>query len=69
MAIDIHRDTTVRDLLTAYPAAFDVLASHGMCQSCKDDPPPVPIHHFAMKHCGGEVDRLIEEVKAVVASG
>ena len=62
----IDGSTTVRDLLTAHPQAFDVLAGHGMCGSCKLDPPPVPLHHFAMKHCDGNLADLLTEIQAVV---
>ncbi len=54
--------TTVRDLLAAHPQAFDVLVSRGMCEDCKADPPPVPLGHFAAKHCGGDLSGLIEEL-------
>ena len=68
--LNIDGNTTVRDLLTTYPAAFDVMASHGMCQSCKDNPPPVPLviqpNHFAHKHCGGDLAGLIAQVVSVI---
>ena len=64
--LTIDRDTTVRELLTEHPAAFDVLVSHGMCQDCEDDPPPVPLEHFAQKHCDGDLKSLIEQVEAVI---
>ncbi|MCP4250530.1 MAG: hypothetical protein GY778_26095 [bacterium] len=55
--------TTVRELLTAHPAAFDVLLRHGMCADCKANPPPVPLDHFAGKHCGGDLAGLLEEIR------
>ncbi len=64
--LNIDGNTTVRDLLTAHPGTFDVLASHGMCQSCKDNPPPVPLEHFASKHCGGDLTGLIKQVEATI---
>jgi hypothetical protein len=54
--------TTVRELLTAHPQAAEVLLRHGMCEDCRQDPPPVPLHHFARKHCGGDVQGLIQEL-------
>ena len=64
--LNIDGSTTVRELLTKHPGAFDVLASHGMCQSCKDNPPPVPLAHFAHKHCDGDLQNLINELEAAV---
>jgi hypothetical protein len=64
LAINAH--TTVRDVLTAYPDTFDVFLRHGMCEDCKADPPPVPLHHFANKHCGGDIPGLINELSAVI---
>ena len=63
MTMTLGGDTTVRELLTKHPNAFDVLASHGMCQSCKDNPPPVPLHHFAEKHCAGDLMGLIKQIE------
>jgi hypothetical protein len=62
----IDGNTTVRELLTVHPNAFDVLVSHGMCQDCKDHPPPVPLEHFAKKHCDGDLLSLIEQVEAAI---
>ena len=64
----IEADMTVRGLLTAYPQTFEVLLSHGMCADCKHNPPPVSLSHFAGKHCGGDVDALLAELRAAVAS-
>lgn len=64
--LTIDGDTTVRELLTEHPGAFDVLLSHGMCQDCKDDPPAVPLAHFAQKHCGGDLENLIDQIEATV---
>ncbi len=49
-----------------HPQAFDVLVSHGMCQDCKDDPPPVPLEHFVQKHCNGDLKSFIEQVEAAI---
>lgn len=65
----IDENTTVRDVLKAHPQAFDVFLRHGMCADCRADPPPVPLHHFAGKHCGGNVAGLIAELNAAIAGG
>jgi hypothetical protein len=62
----IHANMTVRELLTTFPQAFGVLAAHGMCADCKEDPPAVPIRHFAQKHCGGNLDGLLAELHAFI---
>lgn len=62
--IDAH--TTVRQLLIAFPLAFEVLAAHGMCADCRNDPPPVPLRHFAQKHCDGNLMGLLAEIDAVI---
>ena len=64
--LSIHDQTTVRDVLTTYPQTIDVFLRHGMCEDCQADPPPVPLHHFATKHCGGNLQGLIEELKQVI---
>lgn len=64
--LNINGNTTVRDLLTEHPSACDVLVSHGMCQECKDNPPPVPLEHFAKTHCDGHLKNLIEQVEAAI---
>jgi hypothetical protein len=60
--------TTVRDLLSSHPQAFDVFLRHGMCADCQQDPPPVPLRHFATKHCGGDVGGLIRELESAIAT-
>ncbi len=65
----IDGQTTVRELLTKHPCAFDVLVSYGMCQDCKDNPPPVPLEHFAQKHCGGDLHNLIEQIQKKCQEG
>ncbi len=59
----IDSSTTVRELVTAFPATFDVLLRHGMCPDCQADPPPVRLGHFAEKHCNGDVSGLLAELK------
>lgn len=58
--------TTVREVLTAFPQAAEVLLRHGMCADCQESPPPVPLHHFATKHCAGDVVGLIKELEPFV---
>lgn len=60
--IRIDEQTTVKDLLAAHPEVFPVFLRHGMCADCKDDPPPVPLSHFARKHCGGNFAVLLREI-------
>jgi hypothetical protein len=64
----MNGDTTVRELLSAHPEVFDVLLGHGMCADCQDNPPPVPLAHFADKHCAGDLAGLLEELKQVTQS-
>lgn len=66
MALELTAETTVRDLLTTHPAAAGVLLRHGMCADCQQSPPPVPLGHFAFKHCGGDLDGLIREIQAAL---
>lgn len=61
----IDGNTTVRDLLTAFPQAADIMIAHGMCADCRSDPPAVPLHHFAKKHCDGNLPDLLDELAAV----
>ncbi len=63
----IEATTTVRELLTAYPQVFPVLLSHGMCEDCQDDPPPVPLQHFAAKHCNGNIEDLLQQLRRSLA--
>jgi hypothetical protein len=65
----ITENTTVRELLTTYPDTFPIFLNRGMCADCEKAPPPVPLHHFADKHCGGDITGLIRELhEAVQAS-
>ena len=63
----IRPTTTVRELLSHHPQAFSVLVRFGMCPECRADPPPVPLSHFAMKHCDGKLDVLLEALYAVIS--
>jgi len=65
----IDESTTVRDLLAAHPETFDVLLVRGMCADCRFNPPPVPLGHFAEKHCGGDIEGLLGELKRVAGIG
>jgi len=38
-----------------------------MCPDCRTDPPAVPLAHFAMKHCDGKLDVLLEALYAVTS--
>ncbi len=64
----INESTTVRELLKAHPKVFSVLLAHGMCEDCQADPPPVPLGVFAAKHCEGNVDGLLDEIKRAITS-
>lgn len=64
----ISETTTVRDLLTRHPETFDVFLRHGMCEDCKAAPPPVPLQHFARKHCGGDVAGLLQEIRSAMGA-
>ncbi len=66
--MNLTETTTVRDLLQSHPEAFDVLVRHGMCEDCKADPPAVPLGHFARKHCGGDIQGLIHEIRTAVGA-
>jgi hypothetical protein len=67
MRLAIDASTTVRELLRRHPEVFDVLLGHGMCEDCKADPPPVPLGHFANKHCAGDVAGLIAELQGAMS--
>ncbi len=62
----ITASTTVRELLAAHPEIFAVFLGHGMCEDCKADPPPVPLQHFAQKHCGGDLAGLLAELEEAI---
>ena len=64
--IDLKESTKVSDLLAAHPEAFGVLLAHGMCEDCKAAPPPVPLGHFATKHCNGDLSGLIAELRSAI---
>ena len=55
--------TTVKDILDRHPHLFSIFEARGMCEDCKVSPPPVPVGHFAMKHCGGDIEGLLAELE------
>ncbi len=61
--MEIGADTLVCDLLTRYPAVFDVFERHGMCTDCRAAPPPVPLGHFVNKHCNGDLPGFVQELR------
>lgn len=63
--LELNPQTTVQALFAAHPEAFEVLHGYGMCEPCRSAPPPVPLEHFAAKHCGGNIEKLLEELRAV----
>ena len=63
LMLKISETTTVKDLLSAHPEVFPVLLRHGMCADCQEDPPPVPLSIFAVKHCGGNLLGLLKEIR------
>jgi hypothetical protein len=64
--MELMTTTTVSDLIGAYPEAFEVLMRHGMCADCRQSPPPVPLAHFAQKHCDGNIAGLLDELRAAI---
>ncbi|MBI1388827.1 MAG: hypothetical protein GC154_10315 [bacterium] len=58
----------VCDVLQRHPEAFSVFERHGMCEDCRQSPPPVPIAHFAEKHCDGRVEAFISELSECVGA-
>ena len=66
--VNIDGATTVKELLDTHPGVFDILLAHGICESCQTAPPPVPLHHFATKHCGGNLNGLIAELEDKIQS-
>jgi len=60
-------DSLVCDILTNHPQTFQIFETYGMCESCAAAPPPVPLHHFAMKH-DVELNQLIGELTACASS-
>lgn len=59
----IGPETLVCDLLSRHPEVFDVFERHGMCEDCREFPPPVPIQYFAEKHCQGDVQGFLALVQ------
>lgn len=58
----------VCDVFANHPSAFDVFERHGMCEDCKQSPPPVPVSHFVEKHCNGQIDAFLSELNDHIAS-
>ena len=56
-------DDLVCDVLTNYPQTWDVFIRHGICKDCQQSPPPVPVMHFVNKHCGGQIELFLQELK------
>jgi hypothetical protein len=54
--------TTVKEILTSYPEVFPIFEKYGICDDCRTMPPPVPLGHFALHHCNGDVAGLIDEL-------
>ena len=61
--LTIDETTTLSELLTAHPQALSVLLSHGMCDECREDPPSVPLRHFAAKHSHSNIEGLLEQLR------
>ncbi len=66
MTMELNGQTTVKEMLETHPEVFPVMLAHGMCEDCKQAPPPVPLSHFAQKHCEGRIEALIEELKSAM---
>jgi hypothetical protein len=64
--LELNALTTVRDLLTVHPGVFPILLRYGMCPDCQASPPPVPLGTFAAKHCGGNLEGLIAELRRAI---
>lgn len=64
--LSIDGTTTVRDMLWACPETFAVLLSRGMCGDCQKNPPPVSLEHFARKHCEGNLEDLLQDLRQVI---
>jgi hypothetical protein len=56
----------VCDVLAKHPQTWDVFERHGICEDCKQSPPPVPIMHFVEKHCDGKLDEFLQELNTAV---
>ncbi|MGC9329044.1 MAG: hypothetical protein ACP5I1_15520 [Candidatus Hinthialibacter sp.] len=63
----IRPEDLVCDVLDKYPAAWPIFERHGMCEDCKQSPPPVPVHHFVTKHCNGNIDAFLQEIHETVS--
>lgn len=59
-------DDLVCDVLAKYPQTWDVFIRHGICEDCRQSPPPVPVSHFANKHCNGRIEMFLQELTNAV---
>ena len=66
--IHLNPQTTVRDLLAEHPDVFPILLGRGMCADCRANPPPVPLSTFAAKHCGGDLEGLIAQLRTAIGT-
>lgn len=58
----------VCNVLTEHPAAWPVFERHGMCEDCKASPPSVSVQHFVGKHCGGNIERFLQEINEAIGA-
>lgn len=56
-------DDLVCDVVAAAPATWAVFERHGMCESCRSEPPRKALSHFANNHVDGDVERLLGELQ------
>ena len=61
-------ETTVREMLTQYPATAGIMIGRGMCEKCQAKPPELPLAAFAQKHCGDDLDGLLNELNAAIGA-
>lgn len=58
----IQADDLVCDVFAKHPNVFDVFERYGMCEDCKQSPPPVSVSHFANRHCNGQIEEFLIEL-------
>lgn len=58
----------VCDVLNQHASAWDVFERHGICEDCKQSPPPVPIQHFVDKHCEGRIEEFLNELNQATSA-
>ncbi len=56
----------VKDVLSTHAQAWAVFERHGICEDCRNDPPPVPIQHFVDTHCDGKIDEFLDELNTAI---